>query len=205
MKKHPVLTLKKGIFLYSFNNSGGVIEDLVDTDMKRPTCLFIYLSTGGCTLSVAVVRNSSLDIRSLQGHRSCHSGVRWTAGWSLPLGFLLSRNYLSWAKEHPLSQGNRTVINCQLHFFHKCVFISDLGFQSPTLTCFFSSSDRCQHFFQCQLYSWCWCDGTSSVHFVPGPEVLHTPEELPLRNIPQWALLQQPGSSQVRLYKRSTS
>lgn len=23
VKKHPVLTLKKGIFLYSFNNSGG--------------------------------------------------------------------------------------------------------------------------------------------------------------------------------------
>ncbi|XP_047437776.1 saxiphilin-like [Mugil cephalus] len=59
---------------------------------------------GGCILSVAVVRNDSLDIRSLQGHRSCHSGVRWTAGWSLPLGFLLSRNYLSWSKEHPLSQ-----------------------------------------------------------------------------------------------------
>ncbi|XP_023269889.1 saxiphilin-like [Seriola lalandi dorsalis] len=61
-------------------------------------------SDGGCILSVAVVRNSSLDIRSLQGTRSCHSGVRWTAGWSLPLGFLLSRNYLSWSKEQPLSQ-----------------------------------------------------------------------------------------------------
>ncbi|XP_070815800.1 saxiphilin-like [Chaetodon trifascialis] len=61
-------------------------------------------SDGGCILSVAVVRNSSLDIRSLQGLRSCHSGVRWTAGWSLPLGFLLSRNYLSWSKEQPLSQ-----------------------------------------------------------------------------------------------------
>ncbi|XP_029989756.1 saxiphilin-like [Sphaeramia orbicularis] len=59
---------------------------------------------GGCIVSVAVVRNSSLDIRSLQGLRSCHSGVRWTAGWSLPLGFLLSRNYLSWSKEQPLSQ-----------------------------------------------------------------------------------------------------
>ncbi|KAM9814176.1 saxiphilin-like [Neosynchiropus ocellatus] len=59
---------------------------------------------GGCVLSVAVVRNSSVDIRSLQGLRSCHSGVRWTAGWSLPLGFLLSRNYLSWSKEQPLSQ-----------------------------------------------------------------------------------------------------
>ncbi|XP_049441361.1 saxiphilin-like [Epinephelus fuscoguttatus] len=61
-------------------------------------------SDGGCILSVAVVRNSTLDIRSLQGLRSCHSGVRWTAGWSLPLGFLLSRNYLSWSKEQPLSQ-----------------------------------------------------------------------------------------------------
>ncbi|KAM4588377.1 saxiphilin-like isoform 1-T1 [Odontesthes bonariensis] len=61
-------------------------------------------SDGGCILSVAVVTNSSLDIRSLRGLRSCHSGVRWTAGWSLPLGFLLSRNYLSWSKEHPLTQ-----------------------------------------------------------------------------------------------------
>ncbi|XP_029906536.1 saxiphilin-like [Myripristis murdjan] len=61
-------------------------------------------SDGGCVLSVAVVRNSSLDIRSLRGLRSCHSGVRWTAGWSLPLGFLLSRNYLTWTKEQPLSQ-----------------------------------------------------------------------------------------------------
>ncbi|XP_036067972.1 serotransferrin-B isoform X1 [Oryzias melastigma] len=61
-------------------------------------------SEGSCILSVAVVRNSSLTIRSLRGLRSCHSGVRWTAGWSLPLGFLLSRNYLSWSKEHPLTQ-----------------------------------------------------------------------------------------------------
>ncbi|XP_062325066.1 saxiphilin-like [Osmerus eperlanus] len=59
---------------------------------------------GGCILAVAVVRNRTLDLRSLQGHRSCHSGARWTAGWSLPLGFLLSRNYLTWAEDQPLSQ-----------------------------------------------------------------------------------------------------
>ncbi|XP_068568235.1 saxiphilin-like [Cebidichthys violaceus] len=68
-------------------------------------------SDGGCILSVAVVRNSSLDIRSLRGLRSCHSGVRWTAGWSLPLGFLLSRNYLSWSKEQPLSHDVSTFFN----------------------------------------------------------------------------------------------
>ncbi|XP_066522642.1 saxiphilin-like [Hoplias malabaricus] len=60
---------------------------------------------GGCILAVAVVKKStSLDIRTLQGTRSCHSGVRWTAGWSLPLGHLLSRNYLPWEEEQPLSQ-----------------------------------------------------------------------------------------------------
>uniref|UniRef100_A0A3B4G4C6 Serotransferrin n=1 Tax=Pundamilia nyererei TaxID=303518 RepID=A0A3B4G4C6_9CICH len=94
-------------------------------------------SDGGCTLSVAVVRNSSLDIRSLQGHRSCHSGVRWTAGWSLPLGFLLSRNYLSWAKEHPLSQGNRTLYSwcwcdgsSQVRLYKRCLRrgIGDVAF-----------------------------------------------------------------------------
>lgn len=58
---------------------------------------------GGCILSVAVVKNSSLDARFLKGVRSCHSGARWTSGWNLPLGFLLSRNYLSWSKEQPLS------------------------------------------------------------------------------------------------------
>ncbi|KAI1900616.1 hypothetical protein AGOR_G00051760 [Albula goreensis] len=61
-------------------------------------------SDGGCVLAVAVVKNSSLDVRSLQGRRSCHAGARWTAGWSLPLGFLLSRNYLPWAEEQPLTQ-----------------------------------------------------------------------------------------------------
>ncbi|XP_012728139.2 saxiphilin [Fundulus heteroclitus] len=59
---------------------------------------------GGCILSVAVVTNRSLDVRSLRGLRSCHSGARWTSGWSLPLGFLLSKNYLSWSKENPLGQ-----------------------------------------------------------------------------------------------------
>ncbi|XP_061730358.1 saxiphilin-like [Nerophis ophidion] len=66
---------------------------------------------GGCLLSVAVVRNSSLDVRSLRGLRSCHSGLRWTAGWSLPLGFLLSSNYLNWSKETPLTRGVSSFFN----------------------------------------------------------------------------------------------
>lgn len=67
---------------------------------------------GGCILAVAVVRNnSSLDMRSLQGSRSCHSGARWTAGWSLPLGHLLSRNLLPWAEDEPISQAVSAFFN----------------------------------------------------------------------------------------------
>lgn len=87
------------------------------------------MCAGGCVLSVAVVKNSSLNISSLRGLRSCHSGVRWTAGWSLPLGFLLSRNYLSWSKEQPLSDGS--IIKTTLS-----VFIS-FSLQVPDL-CLFS-------------------------------------------------------------------
>ncbi|KAI2663737.1 Serotransferrin [Labeo rohita] len=37
----------------------------------------------GCILAVAVVRkNSTVDMRSLKGSRSCHSGARWTAAVS---------------------------------------------------------------------------------------------------------------------------
>lgn len=94
---------------------------------------------GGCILSVAVVKNSSLDIRSLQGLRSCHSGVRWTAGWSLPLGFLLSRNHLSWSKEQPLSHGNEIIIirTVWKSFYSVFFHFWSSNFQSTPL--FFSS------------------------------------------------------------------
>ncbi|XP_078082950.1 saxiphilin-like isoform X1 [Mustelus asterias] len=65
---------------------------------------------GGCLYSVAVVRNESLDIRQLRGKRSCHNGARRTAGWNIPLGFLLSRNYLHWHE-------NQTVIEATSKFF----------------------------------------------------------------------------------------
>ncbi|XP_039545606.1 inhibitor of carbonic anhydrase isoform X2 [Pimephales promelas] len=67
---------------------------------------------GGCILAVAVVRNnSSFNMRSLEGSRSCHSGARWTAGWSLPLGHLLSRNLLPWGEHEPLSQAVSAFFN----------------------------------------------------------------------------------------------
>ncbi|MCJ8729567.1 hypothetical protein PDJAM_G00108140 [Pangasius djambal] len=69
-------------------------------------------SGGTCILAVAVVRNtSSVDIRSLKGTTSCHSGARWTSGWNLPLGQLLSHNLLPWAEGQPLSQAVSAFFN----------------------------------------------------------------------------------------------
>ncbi|NWW75253.1 TRFE2 protein, partial [Climacteris rufus] len=59
---------------------------------------------GNCVFAVAVAKRGTLDIQSLRGVRSCHNGARWTAGWNIPLGFLLARSDLSWDEAQPLSQ-----------------------------------------------------------------------------------------------------
>lgn len=160
------------------------------THMRTCVC------TGGCILSVAVVKNSSLDISTLRGLRSCHSGIRWTAGWSLPLGFLLSRNYLSWSKEHPLSHGGDIIIHCTVWNHHfSFTILGSVSFQAHSN---FILPGRCQQVFQSQLHSWCHCSGTIPLHSVPRRKVLQFPEELPLRDISQRALLQQPRGPQVR-------
>ncbi|XP_078277518.1 saxiphilin-like [Rhinoraja longicauda] len=65
---------------------------------------------GGCLYSVAVTRDEGLDIRRLKGKKSCHDGGRRTAGWNVPLGFLLSHGYLQWQK-------NQTVAEAVSRFF----------------------------------------------------------------------------------------
>ncbi|XP_063000133.1 serotransferrin-1-like [Elgaria multicarinata webbii] len=62
----------------------------------------IYVE-GNCVFAVAVARRGILNIQSLKGTRSCHNGARWTSGWNLPVGFLLTRNDLGWAEDQPLS------------------------------------------------------------------------------------------------------
>ncbi|XP_042334828.1 saxiphilin-like [Sceloporus undulatus] len=58
---------------------------------------------GNCVFAVAVVRRGTpRNIHALKGSRSCHNGARWTSGWSIPLGFLLSSGDLVWDKDRPL-------------------------------------------------------------------------------------------------------
>ncbi|KAG8455832.1 hypothetical protein GDO86_001869, partial [Hymenochirus boettgeri] len=82
-------------------------------------------SEGSCVFSVAVARHGTLNIHSLRGTRSCHSGARWTSGWNIPFGFLLSKNLLYWDEEEPLSK----VIS--EYFSTSC--IPGIGLSSPNL------------------------------------------------------------------------
>ncbi|XP_068094533.1 serotransferrin-1-like isoform X2 [Hyperolius riggenbachi] len=59
---------------------------------------------GSCVFTVAVARRGTLNINKLKGARSCHSGAKWTSGWNIALGFLLSRNLLFWDEDQPLTK-----------------------------------------------------------------------------------------------------
>lgn len=64
--------------------------------------------------AVAVVRATSTDLRlsNLEGKKSCHTGVRRTAGWNVPVGYLLEEGYMQ-----PTDCGDD--INAVANFFNQ--------------------------------------------------------------------------------------
>ncbi|XP_029427469.1 melanotransferrin-like [Rhinatrema bivittatum] len=80
---------------------------------------------GSCVFSVAVVKRGSLNIQRLRGVRSCHSGAKWTSGWNIPLGFLLSKNYIYWNEEQSLTKA--------LSEFFNASCIPGVGVTAPQL------------------------------------------------------------------------
>ncbi|XP_073438903.1 serotransferrin-1-like isoform X4 [Dendrobates tinctorius] len=80
---------------------------------------------GSCVFAVAVARHGTLNIRNLRGTRSCHNGAKWTTGWNIPLGFLLSKNLLYWDEEQPLNKVVSTYFNASC--------IPGIGVFSPNL------------------------------------------------------------------------
>ncbi|XP_038057617.1 melanotransferrin-like [Patiria miniata] len=60
----------------------------------------VYAGNDKGYYAIAAVRrdNPGFDLRTLRGKKSCHTGVRKTAGWNVPIGYLLQADLINPAK-----------------------------------------------------------------------------------------------------------
>eukprot|EP00795_Rhopilema_esculentum_P001113 gene1113-15452_t len=68
------------------HNLSVIVSEQLNTSSESETAYY----------AIAVVNaNSKLTIKTLKGKKSCHTGVKKTSGWIVPVGHLLSNNMMS--------------------------------------------------------------------------------------------------------------
>ena len=79
-----------------------------------------YGKYGGEYFAVAVVRknDTSFNLTSLEGKKSCHTGARKTTGWNAPVGYLLRKGIM---KKAPCNGGNYDLKAASKFFSKSCV------------------------------------------------------------------------------------
>ena len=68
-----------------FSHNAGKNSDLIPIVSEK------YGQDGVKYYAVAVVKktNTGINLKTLKGKKSCHTGARRTAGWNVPIGYLL--------------------------------------------------------------------------------------------------------------------
>uniref|UniRef100_A0A8C5MGX6 Melanotransferrin n=1 Tax=Leptobrachium leishanense TaxID=445787 RepID=A0A8C5MGX6_9ANUR len=146
---------------------GSLIYEAGKHNNLKPVVAEVYdQDVGTSYYAVAVVRrSSSITIDNLKGARSCHTGIERTAGWKVPMGFLMDSGRMSVM--------GCTVPNAVSNFFSKsCVPGADkVNYPSLCELCSGSGTSKCNLDSNEPYYDYngafrCLAEGAGEVAFI---------------------------------------